>query len=76
MNQTVIPAGASLRPRRLRDIARACTAEHAAALASMCAFALLGAPLTGTVVAALIAQLQRDGETAASMIGRTVAAGS
>ncbi|MFC7626699.1 hybrid sensor histidine kinase/response regulator [Paraburkholderia humisilvae] len=55
MSQTVIPVGASLLARRLCDIARVCAIEHAAALASVCAFALLGAPVTGVVVAALIA---------------------
>jgi CheY-like chemotaxis protein len=55
MNHTVPPAGASLHGRRLRDVAIAGAVQQPAALASMCAFALLGAPVTGMVVASLIA---------------------
>jgi CheY-like chemotaxis protein len=55
MSRTVIPAGALLRARRLRDVARAGAAQHAAPLASMCAFSLLGAPVIGIAVSGLIA---------------------
>jgi CheY-like chemotaxis protein len=55
MSETVIAAGARLRVRRLHEAARSGAAQHPASLASICAFALLGAPATGIVVSALIA---------------------
>jgi CheY-like chemotaxis protein len=55
MSETVIPAGARLRVRRLHEAARSGAAQHPASLASICAFTLLGAPATGIVVSALIA---------------------
>ncbi|MFC0399662.1 response regulator [Paraburkholderia rhizosphaerae] len=58
MSQPLTPLRPSLLARRLCDFAHACAARHAAALVSACAFALLGAPLTGLVVAALIATLR------------------
>jgi CheY-like chemotaxis protein len=55
MSEAVIPAGAWPRVRRWHEAARSGAAQHPASLASICAFALLGAPATGIVVSALIA---------------------
>ncbi|GAB7524631.1 ATP-binding response regulator [Paraburkholderia sp. 2C] len=55
MSEAVHPAGAWLRVRRWHEAARSGAAQHPASLASICAFALLGAPATGIVVSALIA---------------------
>ncbi|CAB3772044.1 response regulator [Paraburkholderia solisilvae] len=55
MTHTAPSASALPHTRRLRDVAIAGAVQQPAALASMCAFALLGAPATGVVVASLIA---------------------
>jgi CheY-like chemotaxis protein/signal transduction histidine kinase len=67
MSETVIPAGAWMRVRRWHKAARSGAAQHPASLASICAFALLGAPATGIVVSALIALSRSHTANAAAL---------
>ncbi len=59
MKQTMSLAGLSAlawpRVKRFREAAQAGAARHATAMASLCAFALLGAPLFGVMVATCVA---------------------